>query len=173
MTRSLSSKLSLTALFIALSLIFAYVEAIIPLELFIPVPGFKLGLSNVPVCAAAIFLGVKFAFPVLLCKISVTALLFGTVTSFYFSLCGGLLSFSIIALYCLVMHRYCGIIGMSVLCAAFHNIGQCLAATVLFGPYVIFSYLPILLAVSILTGALTALILFGAFTRLSHLIKIS
>ena len=62
----LSKNLAFSSAFVALGLILSYVEAIVPLNLFIPIPGFKLGLSNIAVTSAFLFLGTRYAFSVLI-----------------------------------------------------------------------------------------------------------
>ncbi len=171
MMEQLNKKIAFSSVFVALGLILSYVEAIIPLNLFIPIPGFKLGLSNIAVTCAFLLLGARYAFPVLIGKICLSSLLFGTVTSFYFSLFGGLISFIPIMLYNLVLDKYLGIIGISVFSAAMHNLGQCLAASTLFGSSVMVFYLPPLLFVSLVTGTVTALVIYLTYTRLSPIYK--
>ena len=171
MMERLSKKIAFSSAFVALGLILSYVEAIIPLNLFIPIPGFKLGLSNIAVTCAFLLLGARYAFAVLIGKICLSSLLFGTVTSFYFSLLGGLMSFIPIVLYNIILDKYCGIIGLSVFSAALHNVGQCLAAATLFGGSVMVFYLPPLMFVSLITGTVTALVIYLTYTRLSPIYK--
>lgn len=152
-------------------MILSYVEAIVPLNLFIPIPGFKLGLSNIAVTCAFLLLGTRYAFSVMIGKICLSSLLFGTVTSFYFSLLGGLTSFIPIVLYNLFLDKYCGIIGISVFSAALHNTGQCVAASTLFGGSVMVFYLPPLLLISLITGAVTALVIYITYKRVLPIYK--
>ena len=153
--RSRADKAAYCASFIALGLILSYVEALIPINLVIPFPGFKLGLANLAVMTSFFILGYSYAVAVCLCRISLSALLFGSVTSFWFSLSGGILTLAVLLLYKLVLHTANGLLGISTLCAAAHNIGQCLACSVLFGHYVLIFYLPYLLIFSIITGSIT------------------
>ena len=156
--RSPAEKVALCASFTALGLILSYVEAILPISLLIPIPGFKLGLASLAVMLTYFALGRWYALAVSLCRISLLALLFGNVTSLWFSLAGGIMALVPIMLYSPLLHKRCGILGLSVMCAAMHNVGQCLAASVLFGHYVLTFYLPFLLLVSLLTGSLTGVI---------------
>ena len=80
--RSQADKVAYCAVFTALGLILSYVEALIPINLLIPIPGFKLGLANLAVMIAFFSLGYGYAAAVSLCRILLTALLFGSVTSF-------------------------------------------------------------------------------------------
>lgn len=166
--RSRADKVAYCALFIAFGMILSYIEAIIPLNLVIPFPGFKLGLANITVMVAFFTLGFSYAIPVALCRIGLTALLFGSVTSFYFSLFGGIMTLLTLFAHRLILHRFNGVIGLSVLCAAMHNLGQCIACATLFGGYVLSFYLPYLLIFSLITGSVTAILVFS-LTKLKFL----
>lgn len=157
--RSQADKLAYCSLFTAFGLILSYVEAILPISLIIPIPGFKLGLANIAVMLAFFMLGYGYACAVSIARITLSALLFGSVTSFWFSLAGGALALAALLLYKLILSRFLGVMGLSVMSAAMHNIGQCLACAVFFGHYVLTFYLPILLLVSLITGSLTAVII--------------
>ena len=160
--RSRADKIAYCALFTALGLILSYVEAIIPINLLIPIPGFKLGLANLAVMLAFFTLGLGYACAASLCRITLSALLFGTVTSFWFSLAGGCLALISLLLYHLFLKARLGAIGISVFGAAMHNVGQCVVCALMFGHYVLTFYLPILLLISLITGALTGIIIHRA-----------
>ncbi len=152
---SQAEKVAYCGIFTVFGLLLSYVEAVIPINLILPVPGFKLGLANLAVLFAFFTLGFSYACAVSLCRISLSALLFGSVTSFLFSLAGGVLTLTALLLFKLFLHRFNGIIGLSVLCAAMHNIGQCLVCAAFFGHYVLTFYLPYLLLFSLITGSVT------------------
>ena len=87
-----------------------------------------------------------------------TALLFGNISSFLFSLIGGLLAYGGLWLGRLLRNKV-SYYGISVLCAALHNIGQCLAGAVLLSGISIFSYLPLLLVFAIVFGLVTGAVI--------------
>ena len=62
MTSSSAKRAAYGGLFTAAALIFSYVELLIPLNLFISVPGFKLGLANICIMLAFYYLGTLDAF---------------------------------------------------------------------------------------------------------------
>lgn len=140
------------AVLIALALALSYAERFIPLQLVIPLPGVKLGLANIVTLAALYLLGWKQTLPILLIR-CVLGALFGSLTGLVFSLTGGLLSLTVMAL--------CGkipvfsVYGVSILGAAAHNIGQILAAMVLMASVYVGAYLPYLLIIGIFTGMAT------------------
>ena len=142
-------RLTLNAVMIVLAMMLSYLEAILPLNLLLPIPGFRLGLANVVVMLAFTLLSPLDAAIISGVRILLMSLLFGTVTSLWFSALGGLFAYAMLAI-CVVGFRRCSYFGASVLCAAAHNCGQILAAATLFGSAVILSYLPILLLAKLL-----------------------
>lgn len=158
MTISSAKRAAYGGLFTAASLIFSYAELLIPLNTFISVPGFKLGLANICIMLAFYYLGAIDAFLITLAKIALTALLFGTPISFLFSLGGGLLSFCFLIISKNLIKQNISFIGISVGCAALHNVGQICVAALFFKDSAIFWYLEWLLPVSVITGLITGLL---------------
>ena len=158
--RSYAEKTALSSLFLALAMILSYVETVIPIGAVIPVPGFKLGLASLAVTGAFFLLGLPYAIAVSVGKTLLSSLLFGNVTSLWFSFAGGALVLIILGLYRITRPKSLGCIGLSVICAAMHNVGQCLAASVLFGASVLIYYLPALLFTALATGTVTGLLLY-------------
>ena len=155
MTLSSAKRAAYGGLFVAASLIFSYAELLIPLNSFISVPGFKLGLANICIMLAFYYLGTLDAFLIALAKVALTALLFGTPISFLFSLGGALLSFSFLIVSKYIIKHNISYVGISVGCAALHNAGQICVAAVFFKDSAIFWYLEWLLPVSVVTGLIT------------------
>jgi heptaprenyl diphosphate synthase len=153
------------------AVILSYVESYIPLIFFIPIPGIKLGMANIAVMVAAYDLsgvgtGIKDAAIISLTRICFMALLFGTVTSFWFSLTGGAVSFIMLVFCRLVLRSAVSPVGTAVACAAGHNAGQILAAVLLFGDASLFYFMPWLLIISIFTGIATGMLLYILSERL-------
>ncbi len=154
-------RLAKNAALLGLTLILSFVEAVIPLTAWIPLPGFKLGLSNIGILAAAYLLSPWDALAVTLGKVIITALLFGNVTSFLFSASGGLAVILLLMLLRrlpIVEHRF-SFVGISVLSAVCHNLGQLAAASVIMGGTAVFAYTPALLAASCLYGSVNGFLL--------------
>lgn len=141
------------AVLVSLALALSYIERFIPLQFLVPLPGVKLGLANVVTLIALYRLGGKSAFAVLTLRCVLGAVFGGGFTGLLFSLTGGLLSMSVMALSkkCPLFSVY----GVSILGAAAHNIGQILAAMVLMRSVYIGMYLPYLLGVALFTGFAT------------------
>lgn len=151
-------RVACNAVLIALAMMLSYLEAILPLQAVLGLPGFRLGLANLVITVAFCLLSPLDAALISLLRILLTALLFGSVTSFYFSLLGGALSFLMLCLLSKIGRR-CSFFGVSVLCAAAHNVGQLLAAITLFGGSIFFSYMPLLLLASVLYGGIVGVLL--------------
>ena len=147
-------RLALDALLLSVALIFSYVEAIFPLTAFIPFPAFKLGLANVVIMLAVWCVSISDAVCISLIRILVMGLLFGNPIGIWFSFGGALLSVITLGTLKRFSKWNFSFIGISILSAAAHNIGQVLAATVFFGLKTVFAYLPFLLVVSIVFGGI-------------------
>jgi heptaprenyl diphosphate synthase len=148
-----TKKIALCAVLIALALALSYVERFIPLQLLIPLPGVKLGLANIVTLIALYLLGGKSAFAILIPRCVLGAVFGGGITGLMFSLTGGLLAMSVMALS--RKAPLFSIYGVSVLGAAAHSVGQIMAAMVLMHSVYVGAYLPYLLGVSIFTGLAT------------------
>lgn len=165
-------RICLNALLCAFAMMLSYLEVLLPLSALVPLPGMRLGLSNLAVTLVFVFLSPVDAALVSFVRILLMGLLFGSPTSFYFSAMGGAASFLLLLLMKLI-GRKCSFLGVSVLSAAAHNFGQIMAAVTLFGTSLIFSYLPILLLASLLFGGLVGILLNLLVPRLApHLERI-
>ncbi len=147
------------AMLLGIALLLSYLEAILPLSVWLPLPGFKLGLCNILVTLVFVVLSPWDAAIVSLSRILIMGILFGNVVSFTFSLCGGLLSYLGLWLLAKAGKKLFSMIGISVGCAALHNTGQLFAAMLWFGGDVVFGYLPMLLLASVLFGSVTGVLL--------------
>lgn len=163
-------RLCLDAMLLGIALLLSYLEAILPLMAWLPLPGFKLGLANILVTLVFVVLSPWDAAIISLARISLMGLLFGNVTSLTFSLCGGLLSYLGLWLLVRLGRRHFSMTGVSVGCAALHNLGQLLAAALWFGTDVILSYLPMLLIAALLFGCVTGQLLYLILPRVQRIL---
>lgn len=147
-------RLTLCALYLAVSLTIFVLEAQIPT--FLPVPGFKLGLSNVVTLFALVSLGWRQAAAVCLLRIVLGNLLTGHVMAIAYAFGGGFLSFLTMALSLRILKEgqlwVAGVLG-----SLAHNVGQMTVAVAVTQTPALFVYLPVLLLCGIVTGALTGL----------------
>ena len=138
----------------ALAMIFSYIESIIPVP--IPVPGIKLGVANIAVITILYTLGIKEAVIINILRISLTAMLFGNLNSFLFSIAGAVLSMvTMIVLKKIDSFSY---IGVSVSGAIMHNVGQIIAAIFIMGSSAIIYYLPVLIIAGVITGIIIGIV---------------
>ena len=150
-------KLQTTGLLLALALIFAYVETLIPVPF--GVPGMKLGLPNLMTVLLLYRYGAKEALCVNLLRIVLSGFLFGGFQSILFSLSGALFSFAGMVLLDMA--------GVSLAGGVLHNLGQLLTAAFVVKTAGILYYAPAL-AVS---GCVTGLAIGALAKRLLPLIK--
>ena len=168
---SKTARLCRNAVFLALAMTFSFVEHLVPIGTSLPLLGVKLGLANVVVTVLFFFGSPLDAFFVSLIRIGLSALLFGTPVSFFFSLLGGLTAYAVLWLCRPFYHRFFTFIGVSVLCATGHHLGQMTAAVILFDNSVLLTYLPVLLLCGAVTGGVTGILLNLCTPQLQKLFK--
>ena len=143
--------LTICGLLLALSLIFSYIEVMIPL---VPtIPGIKIGLANGLILIVIFVFGMREALLIQLSRILLCALLFGSLISLAYSLCGGLVS--LILMYLLYKTKLFKGAAIGITGGVIHNIVQILVAYFFIWNVAIFSYLPILIISGIICGAVT------------------
>ena len=149
-------RLALCAVLTALALGLSTLEGMFPVSLLIPLPGIKLGLANIVTVYALYALEPASALAILLARCLLGAMFAGNASALLFSLMGGVLSMLVM----IVLRHLPGlsIYGVSIGGAAAHNIGQIGAAMIVLGGTAVLGYLPVLLAVSLLTGTLTGFV---------------
>lgn len=159
-------ELTLCAVLTAMALALSYVESFFPLSLAIPLPGIKLGLANIVTLFALYALGPGQAFMILLARCLLGAVFAGNMSALIFSVLGGVTAMAV-----MILLSRCGrlsVYSVSVGGAAAHSCGQVAAAVLTLGNTAPLYYLPVLLGVSLFTGALTGLIAACLFRALAH-----
>lgn len=145
-------KTSEFALLLAMACVIQFFETLIPLP--IPIPGVKLGLANSMTLIVFYRYGWRKAWQFSLARIVIVSLITGTFLSvpFWLSFGGAVMSVSLMTL--TYRNRFLSIIGVSMLGAIGHSVGQIMMIqAVLQIPQAII-YLPVLLVISIVTGSL-------------------
>ena len=165
MKRTYIKKITTGAILIALALALSLAERLLPIGAVVPLPGIRLGLANIVTMLALFYIGTSGALVILVSRCLIAAL-FSGITSLLFSLTGGLLALFVMLLVMQWMGRGFSVFGVSIAGAAAHNTGQILAASLLLGENLIFTYLPILLLTGIVTGIITAATAGLIFTKL-------
>lgn len=131
-------------------------ENLFPISFLIPLPGVKLGLANIVTVFALYELGALPALLILIGRCFLGALFAGNFNALLFSLMGGLLA--MLVMIGLKHLPALSLYGVSIGGAAAHNVGQICAAMINLGNTLVLGYLPLLLAVSLFTGALTGFV---------------
>lgn len=151
---SMSKRVAGVGVFVALAMVFSYIEVLIPFSF--GIPGVKLGIANIVVVTGLYLLKPRDVLLISLVRILLMGILFGNGVSLLYSLAGGMLSFFIM-LAC-KKTRFFSAIGISVMGGVSHNLGQLLAAMAVLQSRKIAYYFPVLLAAGVLTGALTGIL---------------
>ena len=149
----------LTGLFGAAACALSYLEFLIPVTSVIPVPGFRLGLANIAVLLAFVYISPAAGWAVSALKMVLSLLLFGSGVSFIFSLCGNILAVSSITLLYYCFRKIVSFAGASAISSAAHATGQIVAAALLTGSPVTAGYYPYLMLLSVTAGFLTGMLL--------------
>ena len=142
------ARLASFGVFVALALIFSYIETLIPFQ--IGIPGVKLGLANLVIVIALYRMPVGEVYLLSGVRVVLTGFLFGNLMSILYSLAGGILSLTV--MWGMKRIRSVSILGVSIAGGVFHNRGQLVAAALMVETYGVFSYLPVLLISGLLTG---------------------
>lgn len=147
-------KLTVMAMLCAIALTIFMVEAQIPP--LVPIPGIKMGLSNIVTVFAVFALGPAEAAAILFVRIFLGAVFAGNFSTIFYSGAGGLCAILVtIGLRKILRKKQLWIAGC--IGAAAHSVGQMAMAVLLTGTPSLAVYLPIMIVCSIVTGTFTGL----------------
>lgn len=147
-------KLTLMAMLSAVALIIFVVEAQIPA--LVPIPGIKLGLSNIVTVFAVFMLGSWEAALILAVRIFLGAVFAGNFSTILYSAGGGALAI-LITIVCRRILKKDQLWVAGCLGAVAHSIGQMVVAVLVTGTPGLVIYLPVMIVCSIITGLFTGL----------------
>lgn len=145
----MTKRIAKVGLFVALAMIFSYIEAVVPFN--IGIPGVKLGIANIVVVVALYQLSVPETAGISFVRIFLMGVLFGNIMSLAYSFSGGILSLLGMVL---CKRLKLSVIGVSIIGGVLHNIGQLIAASIILQSAAITFYLPVLLVSGLITGFL-------------------
>lgn len=146
----------------ALALIFAYVEALLPVP--IPVPGIRLGLANLMTVLLLYRYGPWEAMTVNLARVLISGFLFGSLSGIFYSLAGALFSLGVMVL---LKRTGCfSMIGVSIAGGTAHNLGQIFLAMWVLENEELILYAPVLMIAGEFTGFLIGLVTWEVLKRL-------
>jgi len=122
----------------------------------VPIPGIKLGLANIVTVFAVFALGSKEAAMILFARIFLGAIFAGNFSTIFYSAAGGTLAIlAAIGLKRILTVKQLWVAGA--LSAVAHSIGQMTMAVAITSTPGLLTYLPIMIACSIVTGLFTGL----------------
>lgn len=161
----MKNRVAYFGVFTALTLIFSYVETLIPFH--IGIPGVKLGLANLIIVIALYKMSLKETYLLSVVRVVLSGFIFGNYFSIIYSLAGGLLSLTVMAL--LRKRGGFSILGISIAGGVCHNIGQLAIAMVVVETFSVIYYVPVLLIAGLATGLLIGIAADGMLKRLVNI----
>ena len=150
------------ALFSALGLIVFIIENQFP-PLF--VPGAKMGLANIFSLAALILYGPIEALVVVAVRTVLGSLFAGNVSMLLYSLTGGVISLALSAILIYIAYPRVSVLAVSVAAAVLHNIVQNAVFVLVTGTSLMFSYMPYLALIGVLSGAIVGAVVTIIFKK--------
>lgn len=147
-----TKRIALLGLLTAIALTIFMIEAQIPAV--IPIPGVKLGLSNIVTVFAVFTMGPWDGVAVLACRIFLGAVFAGNFSTILYSAAGGFLSI-LVTMGLRKVLKENQIWAAGCLGAIAHSVGQMIAAIAITRTPGLLVYLPVLVIISIFTGLFT------------------
>lgn len=145
-----TKKITNIALLTAMALAISLIEHMLPIP--VPIPGAKLGFSNMIILISLYIYGFKSAFVVGILKSFLLMLITGSVTAFFYSFSGAVFSIISMGLALKLIFQYTSFIGISEIGAFFHNFGQILVAAIVMDNIKMYIYFPALVMMGIFTS---------------------
>lgn len=143
-------KLIFLSLLVSTGLVLSIVENMIPVP--IPIPGVKLGLTNIVFLIALVLFGFKEAILVVIIRGLTMGIATGNISGIIYSLPSSIMSTVVMAIIYKNFSKYFSLIGVSLFGAISFNTVQVSIASLIMQNIRIFSYLPIMSLFSIFTG---------------------
>ena len=152
-------RLCVDAALICAAFALSYAEHMIPLMPSV-LPGVKPGLANIVTTVTFFALSPIDAAAISLCRVLLAGMIFGGPVSLAVSFGGAAASYLGLCAVCFMpkIKEHLSFVGISVFCAALHSAGQLCTVPVISGTGA-FTYLPVMLAASCITGAINGFIL--------------
>ena len=161
----MKNRVAYFGVFTALALIFSYIETLVPISF--GIPGVKLGLANLIIVIALYKIPLREVYVLSIVRVLLSGVLFGNYFSIAYSLAGGLLSLTVMAL----LKKAGGFsgIGISIAGGVCHNIGQLVVAMIVVETFAMSYYMPMLLVAGLITGFLIGVVADQVLRRISDI----
>lgn len=144
-----TKKIAFLGIVTSVALILAYIEAILP-PIWTAVPGIKVGLPNLIIIFVLYKLGFKSATMVSGVRLIIVSMLFGNAMTLAYSVAGAVLSLALMGI--LKKIDMFSTVGVSIVGAVAHNLGQIIVAIFLFDTVQIGYYMVVLAITGTLAG---------------------
>mgnify|MGYP000395715465 CR=1 FL=1 len=162
-----TKKMVFLGLMVGYSLVLYILETYIPNPFMVFFPGAKLGLTNIVTLIALLIFGLKETFIIVTVRVILSSIFAGPMTYLLFSIGGAYLS--LILMYIVSKIKGLSIIGVSIVGAIGHNIGQLLVASVLMENLLVITYLPFMLATSLVTGLFVGIVSQFCYSKMDRI----
>ena len=144
-----TKKLTLLSIFTAVALVLSYIEMLLP-PIYSAVPGVKIGLANIVIIFLMYKFSIKNAALVSVVRVVLISLMFGNAVILVYSLAGAVLSLCFMAI--LKKTNLFSVLGVSIVGAVTHNLGQVITAIILMETVQIGYYMVVLSISGTLAG---------------------
>ena len=155
-----TKKMVFLGLMVGYSLVLYILETYIPNPFMVFFPGAKLGLTNIVTLIALLIFGLKETFIIVTVRVILSSIFAGPMTYLLFSIGGA---------YIVSKIKGFSTIGISIVGAIGHNIGQLLVASVLMENLLVITYLPFMLVTSLVTGCFVGLVVRFCYPKMQKL----
>ena len=158
----MKNRVAYFGVFTALALIFSYVETLIPINF--GIPGVKLGLANLVIVIALYKMKLTEVYLLSVVRVLLSGFIFGNYFSIIYSLAGGLLSLTVMAL--LKKSKGFSVMGISV---AGGGVGQLIVAMLVVETFSVGYYFPVLLVAGLITGLVIGIVSAEMLKRIKNI----
>jgi heptaprenyl diphosphate synthase len=163
-----TNRVALLGIFGAVALVLSFLESMLVPDIpFLPV-GAKPGLSNIITMYIAGTMGFPGAVYITMLK-ALFALITRGATGAFMSFSGGLLSTVAVCLLIKYQGRVFSYLGLGIVGAVMHNLGQLVAACIVSGTFALMNYGKYLLIFALITGTVTGSVLMVLMPRLEKI----
>lgn len=162
-----TKKMVFLGLMVGYSLILYILETYIPNPFIVFFPGAKLGLTNIIALVSLLIFGFKETFIIVTVRVILSSIFAGPMSYLLFSIGGAYLS--LIVMFLVNKIKGFSVIGVSIAGAIAHNMGQLLVASILVENFLMITYLPFMLATSLVTGLFVGIVSQFCYSKMDRI----
>ena len=162
-----TKKMVFLGLMVGYSLILYILETYIPNPFIAFFPGAKLGLTNIITLVSLLIFGFKETFIIVTVRVILSSIFAGPMSYLLFSIGGAYLS--LIVMFLVNKIKGFSVIGVSIAGAIAHNMGQLLVASILVENFLMITYLPFMLATSLVTGLFVGILSQFCYSKMDRI----